>query len=202
MNTLVDIFTTDCIALNCPARTRAESFSIAGDLFEKKLGIPSSSVVHFLNTREDLSSTALGFGVAIPHGTVSGIDMPVACFIKLAEAIDFYAPDGIKISILIFLLLPEKAVQGHIQILSSLAQLLLDNDQRQNLLSIHEPEKICQLLNLVIDFSEILQTQDLQNNFKQSIKSSNQYILSYLAEWAILEVSRKKDGEIVSSSKR
>ena len=193
MNTLVDIFTTDCIALNCLAKNRAEAFIIAGDLFEKRLGIPSSSVVHFLNTREDLSSTALGSGVAIPHGTVSGIDMPVACLIKLAEAIDFSAPDGIKTSILIFLLLPERAVQGYIQILSSLAQLLLDNEQRQNLSEIHDPEKICQLLNLAIDFSETPQIQDLHNSLKQSITSSNQYILSYLAEWAILEVSRKKD---------
>jgi nitrogen PTS system EIIA component len=183
MNTQVDIFT---------------AFAVAGDLFEKKLELSSSTVVHFLNTREDLSSTALGSGVAIPHATISGIDTPVASLIKLTEAIDFSAPDGIKISLLIFLLLPEKPVQGHIQILSSLAQLLLDNDQRQNLLAIHGPEKICQLLNLAIDVSETPQIQALYNDFKPSIAPSNQYILNYLAEWAILEVSRKKDGKIVS----
>jgi hypothetical protein len=94
--------------------------------------------------------------------------------------------------------LPEKPVQGHIQILSSLAQLLLDNDQRQNLLAIHDPEKICQLLNLAIDVSETPQIQALYNDFKPSIAPSNQYILNYLAEWAVLEVSRKKDGKIVS----
>ena len=198
MNTQVDIFTADCIALNCLARNRAESFAVAGDLFEKKLGISSSTVVHFLNTREDLSSTALGSGVAIPHATISGIDTPVASLIKLTEAIDFSAPDGIKISLLIFLLLPEKAVQRHIQILSLLSQLLLDNDHRQNLLAVHDPEKICQLLNLAIDGSENPQIQALYDDFKPSITPSNQYILNYLAEWAVLEVSRKKDGKIVS----
>ena len=79
------------------------------------------------------------------------------------------------------------------QIQSSVAQLLLDNEKRKKLLAAHDPEKICQLLNLAIDFKDRPQIQGLHIDFKQSIPSSNEYIISYLAEWAMLEVSKKND---------
>lgn len=201
MNTLLDIFTKKYIVINSSARNKAEAFTVAGDLFEKRLGIPSSSVVHALNVREDLSSTALGTGIAIPHGIVAGINIPVGCLINLAGAIDFAAPDKNKISILIFLLFPQITTHEHLQILSSLAQRLLDVGIRKTLISEQCPEKICQLLNLAIGCRESPKIQGLHIDFKQPIPSSNEYIISYLAEWAILEVLRKRYEKRMSTSK-
>jgi len=47
---------------------------------------------------------------------------------------------------LIFLLVPEKATQEHLEILSSIAQLLSDADARRTLSTEAEPEKICELI--------------------------------------------------------
>ncbi|OWS69805.1 PTS sugar transporter subunit IIA [Polynucleobacter campilacus] len=146
MNALTNLFTPDCIALNHPANSRADAFAAAGDLFFKKVGINAASVVEFLNAREDLGSTALGAGVAIPHGRVKGLKQPSAAFIKLKNPIEFAAPDGEPVSILIFLLVPEKATQQHLEILSSIAQLLSDADNRQFLSSANDPVKVCELL--------------------------------------------------------
>jgi PTS system nitrogen regulatory IIA component len=88
----------------------------------------------------------LGAGVAIPHGRVKGLKYPIAAFIKLKDPIEFAAPDGEAVSILIFLLVPEKATQQHLEILSSIAQLLSDQDARKSLASEDSPEKVCQLL--------------------------------------------------------
>jgi len=186
MNILSDLFTVDCIAINSPARNRDEAFATAGDLFENRLGISSNLVIHSLNTREKLSSTALGSGIAIPHGIVAGIQIPVGCLIKLAEAIDFAAPDGNKICILILLLFPNIPTYEQLQILSSLAERLLDIEIQEKIISEQCPEKICQLLNLSIDFEETLPTQESHSGFKQYITSSNQDIQNYLEEWAIL----------------
>jgi PTS system nitrogen regulatory IIA component len=193
MNILSDLFTIDCIAINSPARNRAEAFALAGNLFESHLGISSSLVVDCLNTRENLSSTALGSGVAIPHGMIAGIQIPVGCLIKLAEPIDFASPDGDKISILIYLLFPEIPTYEHMQILSYLAQRLMDVKTREIIQSEKCPEKICQLLDLTIDFKETLQTQDSHSGFKQYITSSNQDIQDYLEEWSILAQRPKQN---------
>jgi len=146
MNALTDLFTLDRIALDNPAKSRADAFAAAGNLFAKEGSIDAGAVVGFLNAREDLGSTALGAGVAIPHGRVKGLKHPVAAFIKLAQAIEFAAPDGEPVSVLIFLLVPEKATQQHLEILSSIAQLLSDPGARNTLASEKEPTKVYELL--------------------------------------------------------
>jgi nitrogen PTS system EIIA component len=146
MNALTNLFTPDCIALDHPAKSRADVFAAAGGLFSKQSGLEASAIVDFLNAREDLGSTALGAGVAIPHGRVKGLKQPIAALLKLKDPIEFAAPDGEPVSILIFLLVPEKATQQHLEILSSIAQLLSDADARQFLSSANDPIKVCELL--------------------------------------------------------
>ena len=146
MNALTDLFSIDRIALNSPSKNRAEAFAAVGELFSKQAGLEAQAIVGFLNAREDLGSTALGAGVAIPHGRVKGLKHPIAAFLKLKDPIEFATPDGEAVSILIFLLVPEKATQQHLEILSSIAQLLSDQDTRKSLVSEENPEKVCQLL--------------------------------------------------------
>jgi len=146
MNALTDLFALDRIALNNPSKNRTEAFSAVGQLFAKQAGLEAEAIVGFLNAREDLGSTALGAGVAIPHGRVRGLKQPIAAFVKLQEPIEFAAPDGEAVSILIFLLVPEKATQQHLEILSSIAQLLSDQNTRKLLASEGSPEKVCEIL--------------------------------------------------------
>lgn len=146
MNALTHLFTPDCIALDVLAKSRSDAFAAAGELFAKQVGIDASSVIEFLNAREDLGSTALGAGVAIPHGRVKGLKQPAAAFMRLQDAIEFAAPDNEPVSTLIFLLVPEKATQQHLEILSSIAQLLSDSDTRQQLASATDKVKVSELL--------------------------------------------------------
>lgn len=146
MNALLDLFTPDCIALHSPATNRSEAFALAGSLFSQRLNLNSDLIISFLNAREDLGSTALGAGVAIPHGRVKGLKDPVAALVRLDTPIEFAAPDGLPVSVLIFLLVPEKATQQHLEILSSIAQLLSDPDTRSKISAENDPKKVCQLL--------------------------------------------------------
>ena len=109
MNVLSRLFTTDSINLNAQASNKAQAFENAGQYFATKLQISSETVLSFLNAREAMGSTGLGFGVAIPHGRIKGLEEPCAAVFKLQTPIEFGAPDGKPVSLLIFLLVPEKA---------------------------------------------------------------------------------------------
>jgi len=147
MNVLTPLFTSDCIALNSPAKNKTEVFAAAAALFANQLNtISADLVLSFLNAREELGSTGLGAGVAIPHGRVKGLKHPCAAFIKVATPIEFAAPDQLPVNILVFLLVPEKATQEHLEILSAIAQLLSDPVARAALENEIDPEKVCQLL--------------------------------------------------------
>jgi PTS system nitrogen regulatory IIA component len=65
---------------------------------------------------------------------------------RLQDPIEFAAPDNEPVSTLIFLLVPEKATQQHLEILSSIAQLLSGSDARQQLASATNTAKVSELL--------------------------------------------------------
>ncbi|MBJ7379557.1 MAG: PTS sugar transporter subunit IIA [Polynucleobacter sp.] len=146
MSVLADLFDPDSISLNVSATSKAEAFRLAADYFAKKLSISNELVVRFLNDREALGSTALGAGVAIPHGRIKGLKQSCAAFFRLPQGIEFQAPDQLPVSILIFLLVPEKATQDHLEILSTIAQLLSDTTARETLQQELDPNKVSQFI--------------------------------------------------------
>ncbi len=146
MNVLSRLFTTDSINLNAQASNKAQAFENAGQYFATKLQIPSETVLRFLNAREALGSTGLGFGVAIPHGRIKGLQEPCAALFKHQTPIEFGAPDGKPVSLLFFLLIPEKATQEHLEILAVIAQLLTNPQTLDQLQNETDPEKVRDLI--------------------------------------------------------
>ncbi|NBX05292.1 MAG: PTS sugar transporter subunit IIA, partial [Betaproteobacteria bacterium] len=80
-------------------------------------------------------STGLGNGVAIPHGRIKGLKLPMAAVLLLEQPIGFDAPDNQPVDLLIFLLVPEAATQKHLELLSDIAALLSDEARRAALRS-------------------------------------------------------------------
>lgn len=146
MSVLSSLFHTDGINLNTLASSKAQVFTDASQYFAAKFQIPAITVIEFLNAREQLGSTALGDGVAIPHGRIKGLHQTHTALFRLKNPIDFGAPDGKPVSLLIFLLVPEKATQEHLEILSSIVQLLADPQTRTQLQNEADPEKVRDLI--------------------------------------------------------
>ena len=147
MNRLVKLLPVKNIVLGLNVTSKKRVFEQAGLLFENNHGQARGAVTDNLFARERLGSTGLGEGVAIPHGRIKGLKHPLAAFIRLADPIPFEAPDGLPVSLLFFLLVPEQANQQHLEILSEIAQLLSDRPMREILASATEPEAIHQALS-------------------------------------------------------
>jgi PTS system nitrogen regulatory IIA component len=88
-------------------------------------------VTDSLFSRERLGSTGLGNGVAVPHGRIKGLKLPLAAVLLLEQAIGFDAPDNHPVDLLVFLLVPEAATQKHLELLSEIAALLSDEARRE-----------------------------------------------------------------------
>ena len=106
-------------------------FEQAGLLFENQDGIARSVVFESLFARERLGSTGLGQGVAIPHGRIKGLKEAQGALLRLAQPVPFDAPDGQPVGLAFVLLVPEKATEKHLQILSELAQMFSDRALRE-----------------------------------------------------------------------
>lgn len=74
--------------------------------------------------REQLGSTGLGQGVAIPHGKIGGLKRIVGLFAVLAEPVEFDAVDGEPVDIVFLMLAPEGAGADHLKALARISRLL------------------------------------------------------------------------------
>jgi len=88
MNALAQLITTNNIALDIEASSQEELFQFAGQLFQDVYGISSELVRSCLQDRENLGSTGLGGGIAIPHGRVKNLSEAHLGFIRLKHGID------------------------------------------------------------------------------------------------------------------
>ncbi|MCG3186474.1 MAG: Nitrogen regulatory protein [Rhodocyclaceae bacterium] len=118
-----------------------------GAMFEKSCGIERARVVACLLARERLGSTALGQGIAIPHGRMKGLREVRGGFVRLSEPVPFDAPDGKPVSLLFVLLVPEHANEQHLGLLSELAQMFADRDFRAMLATAPHSSAIVELFS-------------------------------------------------------
>ena len=76
--------------------------------------------------REQLGSTGLGNGIAVPHCRVPHCETIIGALITLENAIDFDAIDGKKVDLIFLLIVPEEKTDDHIKALGGLAELFND----------------------------------------------------------------------------
>ena len=144
MNLLAKLLPTQNIELNVDASSKKRVFEYASILFENNQGVERSKVFDSLLARERLGSTALGKGVAIPHGRIKGLKEAVAAVVSVNMPVAFDAPDAQPVSLMVFLLVPEQATQQHLEILSELAEFLSDKSNREALMAAQSAGEVLQ----------------------------------------------------------
>jgi PTS system nitrogen regulatory IIA component len=137
MNQLSKLLPLSNVLIDRVARDKSAALDLAAALFASAGNIDEHKIRASLVAREQLGSTGLGLGVAIPHGRMRGLKRAVAAVVRLAEPIAFDAPDGRPVGLLVALLVPENASQEHLELLSELAQMLSDRALRDGLM--HDP---------------------------------------------------------------
>lgn len=91
-------------------------------------GQSERAILEILLQREKLGSTAVGNGVAIPHGKLPKLGRLFGLFARLERAIDFEALDNQAVDLVFLLLAPETAGADHLKALARVARLLRDPD--------------------------------------------------------------------------
>ena len=97
--------------------------------------IPSDHVYDSIVERETSMSTALGKGVAIPHGRISKGPAIQGVLGIYREGIDFNAPDGKPVQIIMLIVTPENHEDRHLQVMASLSAMISDNMIRSRLIA-------------------------------------------------------------------
>src|SRR5215217_3379602 len=111
-------------------------------------GLNERAVLDVLQQREKLGSTAVGNGVAIPHGKLPKLDRLFGLFARLEKPIDFEALDGQAVDLVFLLLAPEGAGADHLRALARVARLLRDPDIARKLRDSRDAEALYAVLTM------------------------------------------------------
>lgn len=114
----------DCTRTNVRAASRKSALEQAALVIaERNPAIDARHLLRDLLARERLGSTGLGSGVAVPHCRTQ-CEQPLAAFMRLAQPIDFDAPDDQRVDLMFTLAVPSDAAQVHLDIFSVLVSVL------------------------------------------------------------------------------
>lgn len=154
MNTASSVVISDLLS---PARIQLALRSSTRDEVLRELvehipelaGQPEAreTLLRALHEREQLHSTGIGDGIALPHARnalVGLVDQPIIVFGRHANGIPYEAID--RQPARLFFLLAAPTVTQHLAILARLSRLLRDPRLRQNLLAADQPQRVLELL--------------------------------------------------------
>ena len=106
-----------------------------------------SSLIQALKEREDIMSTGIGFGIAIPHAKIDSIkEMAFAIGIS-KKGIDFDSLDGEPVYLVILVAAGKKQHKEYLRLLSQIMAILKKDQIKDKIISSESPEDIIKYMN-------------------------------------------------------
>tara|TARA_B110000467_G_scaffold160925_1_gene181091 strand:+ start:847 stop:1314 length:468 start_codon:yes stop_codon:yes gene_type:complete len=130
---LESIISPELTFCNIEGVSKKRLLETSAELIASKANVNPDEIYEALISREQLGSTGLGNGIAIPHCRVPKCENTIGCLVKLANPIDFDAIDKKPVDLLFFLLVPENTIKGHLDVLRTLAELFKSQPYCDNL---------------------------------------------------------------------
>ena len=144
---LTTLLTADRIAVAVPADDGDAVLETAAQLLcGDAAAQTAAAIADSLRQRERLGSTAIGHGIAIPHGRSNVFAEPRGAFLRLQRPIEFGASDEQAVDLVFALIVPENFTQQHLQLLSELAERFADADYRAALREAADADALLRLL--------------------------------------------------------
>ena len=140
---IVDLIRRDMVV---PALQATDKRGILEELASYMAGhharIDRATLARVLIEREQLASTAIGEGVAIPHGKLGAVGEIVACLGRVTAGVDFDSMDGQPTYLFFVLVAPESSTGAHLKALARISRVFKDPEFRRRLLAAPDAESM------------------------------------------------------------
>lgn len=144
---IVDLLSKDSITLNAAPKSKAEAIDMLVDLQVKGGKIADREAYKKgILAREEMSSTAVGEGIAIPHAKSTAVKAPSLAAMTVPQGVDYEAMDD-EPSNLLFMIAAPNDGDVHLEVLSRLMTILMDEDFREKLLAASSKDAFLQIID-------------------------------------------------------
>lgn len=120
---------------------------ISTTLARKNPELNSREIFESICAREHLGSTALGNGIAVPHGRINGTEEVQALFLQLIKPLPFDTDDGKPVDLIFALTVPQQCTGDHKKLLSDIVDRFSDSELLEQLRKAADVNELWQLLS-------------------------------------------------------
>ncbi|MGG3495256.1 fructose-specific PTS transporter subunit EIIC [Peribacillus simplex] len=145
---ITDLLKLDTIIINLQSATKqAVIDELSGKLAEADRLNDVEAFKAAILKREQQSTTGIGEGIAIPHAKTNAVRTPAICFGKSVNGVDYESLDGQPAHLFFMIAASEGANADHLETLSRLSSLLMDEKFRDRLISSSSGEEVLEIIN-------------------------------------------------------
>lgn len=144
---IIDFLGSDSIIPDLASRDKNSAIEEMANLLAAcNRELDKRQVLAVLLERESISTTAIGEGVAIPHGKLPKVERVLGVFARSREGIDFASLDGEPTHLFFALIAPQNAAADHLKALARISRLLKDEHFRRRLLTAKDSQELYTLI--------------------------------------------------------
>jgi len=139
---LSELLNVRAIRLRLQSQTKREAIAELVQLLESAHNCDShGEILDRVMRREEMMTTGIGNGVAIPHGKARAAERMMAACAVAPDGLDFESEDGQPATLFVLFVSPEHAATLHVKVLANISRLLKEESVRKTLREARSPEE-------------------------------------------------------------
>ena len=160
---ITDLLTKEGISLNQAPADKNAAIDLMVALHDKLGNLNNKDdFKKAIEAREAKGSTAVGMGIAVPHAKTAAVKQPGLVAITVPDGVDYLSADKKPSNLLFMIAAPEGTADTHLEVLSKLMAMLMDQNFSQSLIAAKSPE----------EFIKLVDKQEAERDAKEAAKNN------------------------------
>lgn len=145
---IVDLLHKQGMNLNIKPTTKEQCINELVDLMDKTGNLNNKEEYKkAILAREELSTTGIGDGIAIPHGKTNAVKKASLAAAVCKEGVDYDSLDGMPANLFFMIAVPDNSDNLHLEVLARLSTILMDEDFRKKLIECSDKDEFLKLID-------------------------------------------------------
>lgn len=128
-----ELLDRSAISLRVSAANKKKVLSVIAEIAARNFHLDAGDVLEALSEREAAGSTGVGYGVAVPHARLDGLQRMRGVFVRLEQPVEFESVDDQPVDLLFALFAPKNAGAEHLRALARVSRVMRQAELREQL---------------------------------------------------------------------
>jgi PTS system nitrogen regulatory IIA component len=141
-----DLLDRSAISVRVSAANKKKVLAVIAEIAARNFNLDAGDVLDALSEREAAGSTGVGYGVAVPHARLEGLQRMRGIFVRLENPVEFESVDDQPVDLLFALFAPKNAGAEHLRALARVSRIMRQSELREQLRKARSADAVHALL--------------------------------------------------------